>query len=88
MTVADKEETWSLIQSITEGWVLEWFLLNWALCYKIEELFDLEEGSPTFCARKTSFHTIIPAFVTKDQNPYEFWSNGRRLSTTRTRTNL
>jgi hypothetical protein len=21
--------------------------------------------------------------VTKDQNPYEFWSNGRRLSTTR-----
>jgi gamma-glutamyltranspeptidase len=33
------------------------------------ELFDLEEESPTLCARKTSFHTIIPAFVTKDQNP-------------------
>jgi gamma-glutamyltranspeptidase len=51
------------------------------------ELFDLEEGKPnSFAPEKRPF--IIPAFVTKDQNPYEFWSNGRRLSTTRTRTNL
>jgi hypothetical protein len=33
------------------------------------ELFDLEEESPTLLRQKTSFHTIIPAFVTKDQNP-------------------
>jgi hypothetical protein len=37
MTVADKEGNMvSLIQSNYRGWVLEWFLLNWALCYKIE----------------------------------------------------
>jgi hypothetical protein len=36
MTVADKEGNMvSLIQKITEGWVLG-FPLNWALCYKIE----------------------------------------------------
>jgi gamma-glutamyltranspeptidase/glutathione hydrolase len=32
------------------------------------ELFDLEEGKPNLC-EKRPFHTIIPAFVTKDQNP-------------------
>jgi gamma-glutamyltranspeptidase/glutathione hydrolase len=41
---------------------------KWALCYKIGELFDLEEESPTLL-QKRPFHTIIPAFVTKDQNP-------------------
>jgi hypothetical protein len=46
MTVADKEGNMVSNSKQLQGWVLEWFLLNWALCYK-RELFDLEEESPT-----------------------------------------
>jgi gamma-glutamyltranspeptidase/glutathione hydrolase len=58
----------SLIQSNYRGMGSGMVPLNWALCYKIGELFDLEEESPT-APEKRPFHTIIPAFVTKDQNP-------------------
>jgi gamma-glutamyltranspeptidase/glutathione hydrolase len=35
------------------------------------ELFDLEEGRfNTYAPRKRPFHTIIPAFVTRDDEPY------------------
>jgi gamma-glutamyltranspeptidase/glutathione hydrolase len=56
----------SLIQSNYRGMGSGMVPPKLGLCYKIEELFDLEEGKPNSLRKKRPF---IPAFVTKDQNP-------------------
>jgi gamma-glutamyltranspeptidase / glutathione hydrolase len=73
LTVADDEGNMvSLIQSIFAGFgsglvpdSLGFFLQNRGY------LFSLKEGqNNTFAPHKRPFHTIIPAFVTKDDQPY------------------
>jgi gamma-glutamyltranspeptidase/glutathione hydrolase len=77
MTVADKRNMVSLIQSNYRGMGSGMVPLN--LYVTRRELFDLEEESPTLCARRP-FHTIIPAFVTKDQNPLSFGVMGETFN--------
>jgi gamma-glutamyltranspeptidase/glutathione hydrolase len=73
MTVADKEGNMvSLIQSNYRG--MGSGMVPPKLGFMLQdrgELFDLEEGKPnSFAPEKRPFHTIIPAFVTKDQKPF------------------
>lgn len=73
MTVADSEGTMiSLIQSNYRG--MGSGMVPTGLGFMLQdrgELFSLEEGQAnTFEPGKRPFHTIIPAFVTKDGQPY------------------
>ena len=73
MTVADKEGNMvSLIQSNYRG--MGSGMVPPQLGFMLQdrgELFDLQEGKPnSFAPEKRPFHTIIPAFVTKDGKPY------------------
>lgn len=73
MTVADKEGNMvSLIQSNYRG--MGSGMVPPKLGFMLQdrgELFDLQEGKPnSYAPEKRPFHTIIPAFVTKDGKPY------------------
>jgi len=73
MTVADKEGNMiSLIQSNYRG--MGSGMMGPGLGFILQdrgELFSLEEGHKNvFEPRKRPFHTIIPAFITKDGKPY------------------
>ncbi len=73
LTVADKDGNMvSLIQSNYRG--MGCGLSPDGLGFILQdrgELFDLEPGRPnTYAPRKRPFHTIIPAFITKDDKPY------------------
>ncbi|MBK5209540.1 MAG: gamma-glutamyltransferase [Flavobacteriaceae bacterium] len=73
MTVADKEGNMvSLIQSNYRG--MGSGMVPPKLGFMLQdrgELFDLQEGKPnSFAPEKRPFHTIIPAFVSKEGKPY------------------
>ena len=73
MTVADKDGNMiSLIQSNYRG--MGSGMIGTGLGFMLQdrgELFSLEEGHKNvFEPRKRPFHTIIPAFITKDGKPY------------------
>ena len=73
MTVADEEGNMvSLIQSNFQGYGSG--MVPDGLGFMLQDrgqLFTLEEGqNNTYAAHKRPFHTIIPAFVTKDGKPY------------------
>ena len=73
LTVADKDGNMiSLIQSNYRG--MGSGMVPPKLGFMLQnrgELFDLEEGKPnSYAPGKRPFHTIIPAFVTKDDVPY------------------
>ncbi len=73
MTVADKEGTMiSLIQSNYRG--LGSYMVPPGLGFMFQdrgELFSLLRGQAnTYAPGKRPFHTIIPAFITKDGDPY------------------
>lgn len=73
MTVADKDGNMvSLIQSNYRG--MGSGMIPTGLGFMLQdrgELFSLEEGhANVFEPRKRPFHTIIPAFITKDGKPY------------------
>lgn len=73
LTVADKHGNMiSLIQSNYRG--MGSGMVPPKLGFMLQnrgELFDLEEGKPnSYAPGKRPFHTIIPAFVTKDNAPY------------------
>ncbi len=73
MTVADKEGTMiSLIQSNYRG--LGSYMVPPKLGFMFQdrgELFSLQKGQAnTYEPGKRPFHTIIPAFITKDGEPY------------------
>lgn len=73
MTVADEEGNMvSLIQSNYRG--MGSGMTPYKLGFILQdrgELFDLEDGNfNTYAPHKRPFHTIIPAFVTKDGNPF------------------
>ncbi|HCE55988.1 MAG TPA: gamma-glutamyltransferase [Lutibacter sp.] len=73
MTVADKDGNMvSLIQSNYRG--MGSGMVPPKLGFMLQdrgELFDLEEGKPnSYAPEKRPFHTIIPAFVTKEGKPY------------------
>jgi len=73
MTVADKDGNMvSLIQSNYRG--MGSGMVPPKLGFMLQdrgELFDLEEGKPnSYVPEKRPFHTIIPAFVTKEGKPY------------------
>jgi gamma-glutamyltranspeptidase/glutathione hydrolase len=73
MTVADKDGNMiSLIQSNYRG--MGSGMVPPKLGFMLQdrgELFNLEEGKPnSYAPEKRPFHTIIPAFVTKEGKPY------------------
>jgi gamma-glutamyltranspeptidase/glutathione hydrolase len=73
MTVADEEGNMvSLIQSNFQGYGSG--MVPDGLGFMLHDrgqLFTLEEGqNNTYAPHKRPFHTIIPAFVTKDGKPY------------------
>ncbi|MEN1785634.1 MAG: gamma-glutamyltransferase [Bacteroidota bacterium] len=73
MTVADKEGTMvSLIQSNYRG--MGSGMVPPKLGFMLQdrgELFSLKKGQAnTYAPRKRPFHTIIPAFITKDGKPF------------------
>ncbi len=73
MTVADDDGTMiSLIQSNYRG--MGSGMTPDGLGFILQdrgELFDLEEGRPnSYAPHKRPFHTIIPAFITKDGEPF------------------
>ena len=73
LTVADKDRNMvSLIQSNYRGFGSGMCPDGLGFCLQDRgELFDLNEGQfNTYAPGKRPFHTIIPAFVTKDSKPY------------------
>ena len=73
MTVADKDGTMvSLIQSNFRGMGTGLSPADLGFIFQDRgELFNLEEGHfNTYAPGKRPFHTIIPAFVTKDGEPF------------------
>lgn len=73
LTVADQDRNMvSLIQSNFRGFGSGLCPDGLGFCLQDRgELFDLEEGRfNTYAPGKRPFHTIIPAFVTKDGRPY------------------
>lgn len=73
LTVADKDRNMvSLIQSNYRGFGSGMCPDGLGFCLQDRgQLFDLQEGRPnTYAPGKRPFHTIIPAFVTKDGKPF------------------
>jgi gamma-glutamyltranspeptidase/glutathione hydrolase len=73
LTVADKDRNMvSLIQSNYRGFGSGLCPDGLGFCLQNRgELFDLAEGRfNSYAPRKRPFHTIIPAFITKDGRPY------------------
>jgi gamma-glutamyltranspeptidase/glutathione hydrolase len=73
LTVADKDRNMvSLIQSNYRGFGSGLCPTGLGFCLQSRgELFDLEEGHfNSYAPGKRPFHTIIPAFITKDGKPY------------------
>ena len=73
LTVADKDRNMvSLIQSNYRGFGSGLCPDGLGFCFQDRgELFTLEEGHPNvYEPHKRPFHTIIPAFVTKDGKPF------------------
>ena len=72
LTVADKDRNMvSLIQSNYRGVGSGWCPAELGFCFQDRgQLFDLEEGRfNSYAPAKRPFHTIIPAFVTRDGKP-------------------
>lgn len=73
LTVADKDRNMvSLIQSNYRGFGSGLCPPGLGFCFQSRgELFDLKSGrANTYAPGKRPFHTIIPAFVTKEGKPY------------------
>lgn len=73
LTVADSEGNMvSLIQSNYRGFGSGFCVPGLGFCFQSRnELFDLEEGRfNSYAPGKRPFHTIIPAFITRDGKPY------------------
>lgn len=73
LTVADKDRNLvSLIQSNYRGFGSGMCPTGLGFCLQDRgQLFDLQEGRfNTYAPKKRPFHTIIPAFVTKDGQPF------------------
>lgn len=73
LTVADEDRTMvSLIQSNYRGFGSGWCPAGLGFCLQDRgELFNLKEGEfNSYAPGKRPFHTIIPAFVTKDDKPF------------------
>lgn len=73
LTVADKDRNMvSLIQSNYRGFGSGMCPDGLGFCLQDRgQLFDLTDGRPnTYAPKKRPFHTIIPAFVTKDGQPF------------------
>ena len=73
LTVADSERNMvSLIQSNFRGFGSGLCPTGLGFCLQSRgELFDLEPGKPnSYAPNKRPFHTIIPAFVTKEGKPW------------------
>lgn len=73
LTTADAERNMvSLIQSNYRGFGSGMCPTGLGFCLQDRgQLFDLEEGRPnTYAPGKRPFHTIIPAFVTKEGKPF------------------
>lgn len=73
LTVADRERNMvSLIQSNYRGFGSGWCPADLGFCLQDRgEMFDMSPGRfNTYAPGKRPFHTIIPAFVTKDDKPF------------------